>query len=1019
MSGADAQHPDAIAVVGMAGRFPGAGGVDAFWDNLVAGVECVSFLSDDDLLAAGVPAAQLRDPGYVRARAVIDGVERFDARLFGYSAREAEIMDPQQRVFLECAWEALEDAGHDPARFPGRIGTFAGCGISTYLLNLYASPAVIEAAGPYQVLLANDKDHLTQRVAYKLDLRGPALTIQTNCSTSLVAVHLACQSLLTHQCDMALAGGVTISLPQGAGYLYQEDGILSPDGHCRAFDAGARGTVPGNGAGLVVLRRLDDALDGGDLVRAIVRGSAVNNDGAAKVGYTAPGVSGQAEVIAEALAVAEVDPASISYIEAHGTGTSLGDPIEVAALARVFGGALRPGECALGSVKTNVGHLDTASGVAGLIKTVLALEHRSLPPSLNFRSPNPKMRLAETPFHVNTTLRPWENGHGPRRAGVSSFGIGGTNAHVVLEEAARPPAPAPSRPVQVLVLSAASEAAVETAARNLAGRLAERPPACLADVAHTLQVGRRLLPHRRALACRTAEDAATALAALDPDRVRRSVEERDDRPVAFLLPGQGSQRVGMGAGLYRSEPVFQEVLDHCAEVLRSEIGLDVREVLYPAPAGEAEAARRLEQTALAQPALFAVEYALARTWMAWGVRPAAMIGHSVGEFVAAALADVMPADDALRAVAARGRLMQEMPGGAMLAVAMPEDRAREVAAGVLAVAAVNAPALCVLAGPHEAVAACRARLRSLGVSARLLHTSHAFHSPMMDPVLPRFEAVMRALSLRAPRLPYVSNVTGTWITEAEATNPGYWAGHVRAPVRFADGMRALLADAGRVLLEVGPGETLASLARQQGEPAAVSSLPSRTADGLAGDGLADALGRLWLAGAGVDWHAHHAGHGRRRVRLPTYPFQRERYWVGGPGRPDPRFDGGSRAAAPELLASDLHDRPNLPTPYAAPGTEVEAAVAEVWRLALGLDRVGVHDSFVELGGHSLMATQVVTRLRQVFAVDLGLERFFEADTVALLSAAIEELLLAEVEALSDEEVRRLTAAGQAREEGLL
>ncbi|MES1243434.1 MAG: amino acid adenylation domain-containing protein [Acidobacteriota bacterium] len=890
-----------VAIVGMAGRFPGAGSVGELWRRLRAGDECLSLLSAEELAAAGVDPGRLADPAYVRAAGVIEGAELFDAAFFGFNPREAELMDPQHRVFLECAWQALEDAGYDSERCGGRVGLYAGVGINTYLHH--AGVEQVEAlAGRYQAFIANDKDFVPTRVSYKLDLKGPSVNVQTACSTSLVALHLACQALLSGDCDMALAGGVAVRSPQKTGYLYEEGGIASPDGHCRAFDAAARGTVFGNGVGLVVLKPLARALADGDTVRAVIRGTAINNDGAVKVGYTAPSVEGQARVIADALAAARVEPETVTYVEAHGTGTPMGDPIEVAALAEVFGARTeRRGFCALGSVKTNLGHLDTAAGVAGLIKTVLALEHRELPPSLHYTAPNPRIDFAGSPFYVNAALAPWES-DGPRRAGVSSCGIGGTNAHVVLEEAPPLEPAAPSRPWQLLVLSARMPGALDEATRNLADALRTRPDLDLADAAHTLQAGRRAFQHRRALVCRERDEAVAALAALDPERLLSGAAEPGERPVVFLFPGQGSQHAGMARGLYAGEPAFRRELDACAEGLLPHLGLDLRELLFPEPGGEEEAGRELERTAIAQPALFAVEHALACVWMEWGIQARAMLGHSVGEYVAACLAGVFTLEEGLALIAARGRLMQSLPGGAMLGVQLPETelasllRSPELAS--VSIAAVNGPAACVASGDPGAVAALGRRLDARGARHRRLHTSHAFHSAMMDPILDRFAAEVGRVRLQAPRLPYISNLTGTWITAAEATDPSYWVRHLRSAVRFADGVRALLAEPGQALLEVGPGNALSTLARPclpAGDSRVVAaSLPHPREAQPDGAVMLRALGRLWMAGVRVDWQGFAAHERRRRVPLPTYPFQRQRFWLepkaAAPAKPVDRLE---------------------------------------------------------------------------------------------------------------------------------
>jgi amino acid adenylation domain-containing protein len=885
-----AEGPSDIAVVGMAGRFPGARGVEQFWKNLRAGVESVTFFTDEELIAAGVDPATLARPDYVKAGVVLEDVEQFDASFFGYSPREAEVMDPQHRLFLECAWEALERAGHDPERDGGSVGVFAGAGASTYAHNLLTHPEIVEAVGGLQIAIGNDKDHLPTHVSYKLNLRGPSVAVQTACSTSLVAVHMACQSLLNGECRTALAGGASIHVAGKQGYVYQEGGIYSPDGHCRAFDEQARGTVSGSGVGVVVLKRLEDALADGDHVHAVIKGSAVNNDGSAKVGYTAPSVEGQAEAIAEAQRAAGVSPETITYVEAHGTGTPLGDPIEMAALTQVFRrGTDEKGFCAVGSLKTNLGHLDTAAGVAGLMKTVLALEHRTIPPSLHFTRPNPALDLGGSPFYVNSEASEWQaRGGGPRRAGVSSFGIGGTNAHVVLEEAPAPEPSGESRPWQLLMLSARTETALEQATANLAAHLKQHADASLADVAYTLQVGRKAFGHRRVIVCRDREDARDGLEPLHPERVLTSAGEAVDRNVVFMFPGQGSQHVEMGLGLYRRERVFREQVERCCETLKAHLGFDLRDVLYPRAGGSAEAAERLRQTSLTQPALFVVEYALARLWMSWGVRPAAMIGHSIGEYVAACLAGVFSLEDALKLVALRGRLIQKLPEGAMLSVPLAEEELRGLLGEELSVAAVNGPSLCAASGPSEAIDDLQRRLAARGVESKRLHTSHAFHSQMMAPAVAEFNDEVRRVKLGAPQTRYVSNVTGTWIKSGDATDPAYWAQHLRRTVRFADGVREVLKDANALMLGVGPGRALGAmvkpLARETGQPV-IDSMRHPEEQASDEEVLTRGLGRLWLSGAKVDWQGFYADEVRRRVPLPTYPFERRRYWVGWQGQP--------------------------------------------------------------------------------------------------------------------------------------
>ncbi|MFE1744006.1 SDR family NAD(P)-dependent oxidoreductase [Coleofasciculus sp. H7-2] len=873
---------EGIAIIGMSGRFPGAKNIEEFWRNLRDGIESISVFTNEELTASEIAPELLNDPNHVKAGAVLEDIEFFDASFFGFNPKEAEMTDPQHRIFLECAWEALENAGYDTQRCESRIGVYAGASLNNYL-SFNLNRDCIGSADSFQKLIGNDKDFLTSRVSYKLNLKGPSLTVQTACSTSLVATTLACQSLLNYQCDMALAGGVSIRVPQKTGYLYQEGGILSPDGHCRAFDADAQGTIIGNGVGVVVLKRLADAIADGDRIHAVIKGSAINNDGSQKVGYTAPSVNGQADAIAEALALAGVDPETVSYIETHGTGTVLGDPIEITALSHVFrANTEKKNFCAIGSVKTNIGHLDAAAGVTGLIKTVLALKHKLIPPSLNFQQPNPEIDFANSPFYVNTQLTEWKASSTPRRAGVSSLGIGGTNAHVVLEE---PPmaVSGTSRPWQLLVLSAKTESALETATANLAAHLKKHPDLNLADVAYTLQVGRRAFEHRRIWVCQTVEELATRLETPGTQKVFTHFQEPAERSIAFLFPGQGAQYVDMGRELYQTEPIFSQQVDRCAYLLQPDIGMDLRSLLYPNPPHPEAVAEKLKQTCFAQPALFVIEYALAQLWMSWGISPQAMLGHSIGEYVAACLAGVMSVEDALALVAIRGRLMQQMPAGAMLAVSLPEAEIQSLLNENLSLAASNAPSLCVVSGTLDAVDAIEAQLTAKGVECRRLHTSHAFHSQMMESILEPFIEEVKKVKLNPPQIPFISNVTGTWITAEEATNPNYWATHLRQTVRFLEGISTLLQQPNRIFLEVGPGRSLCTLVKQHShQEIGQVVLPSLRHPQEQNSDIAfllNILGRLWLAGVAVNWSGFYAGEQRHRVPLPTYPFERQRYWI--------------------------------------------------------------------------------------------------------------------------------------------
>jgi len=919
-----------IAIIGMAGRFPGAGSVEEFWGILQNGKEAIVQLDADTLRRQGVDDALLNDPQYVRAGGVLADVDQFDAAFFGYSPREAELLDPQQRLFLECAWEALETAGYDAESYSGSVGVYGGAGMNGYLFNLYGNARIRESVSPYELFLASDKDFLTTRVSYKLNLQGPSLDIQTACSSSLVAVHTACQSLLSGECDIALAGGVAVSKQQG--YRYQEGGIYSPDGHCRAFDAQAQGTVGGNGVGIVVLKRLEDALRDGDTIDAVIKGSAVNNDGAMKVSYTAPRINSQAAVIRAAQIMAEVSPETITYIEAHGTGTALGDPIEIAALTQAFRqDTEQQGFCAIGSVKTNIGHLDAAAGIASLIKTVLALKHRQIPASLHFQQPNPQIDFNHSPFYVNTALTDWPSGDSPRRAGVSSFGIGGTNVHVVLEEGPgegrrqkaegrrqnqEPRTKNQERSWQLLPLSAKSEAALEVATVNLAAYLERQSEPDLADIAYTLQVGRRGFNYRRAVICQSVEDAIAQLQ--DGNCPTHSAPE-SPHPIVFMFPGQGSQHPAMAQQLYEQEPVFRAALDRCAEILAEE-GVDLLEVLYggkgigsreqgigndpspftlhPASYGHRTTSSPhlpispsphlpIHSTSHAQPTLFAVEYALAQLWLSWGIRPEALIGHSLGEYVAACLAGVFSLEEGLRLVALRGRLMQQCLAGAMLSVALSETALKPLLPEGVVVAAVNGPDLCAVSGTEGAIAALASHLTEKDISHQRLQTSHGFHSPLMELMLEPFRIAVQQVALQPPQMPFISNVTGTWITPEAATDPDYWVQQARQPVQFAAGLETVQREINPILLEVGPGTTLSTLAKRAGgaaEAPILSSLPHPKSPISDQAHLLETLGQLWLQGVKVNWPQIHPAP-RRRVPLPTYPFERQRYWVEPDGMP--------------------------------------------------------------------------------------------------------------------------------------
>lgn len=883
-SGRSGKHSDdaeeAIALVGMAIRFPGADSVDEFWKNLCSGTESTRFFKKEEL-DPSLPYDLVSDPTYVAARGVIRNPDSFDNTFFNMNPHLARVMDPQQRILLELGWNALENAGYDPATGDKLIGVFAGVNQNTYFLNnVQANPEAIKRVGNFLTMTHNEKDYVATRLAYELNLKGPALSIHTACSTSLVAIATACDSLWNRQCDMALAGGAAITCPVNSGHRYEEGAMLSNDGHTRTFDSQARGTVFSDGAGVVILKRYKDAVADGDTIYALIRGAAINNDGGSKGSFTAPSVDGQAAVISMAQAMGGVDPSTISYIEAHGTATPLGDPIEIEGLTKAFREHTDKRQyCAIGSVKSNFGHLTIAAGVAGLIKTALSLYHKVLPPSINYRSPNPQIRFEDTPFFVINSLRPWETSLLPRRAGVSSFGVGGTNAHVVLEEAPIQQPSGESLSRQLILLSGRSEAALEARKQQLAGYLREKPEASLADMAYTLQVGRHSFQHRFFAVTENRDELLDLLGMADPKRCWRQEMKQVPEGVAFMFPGQGSQYPGMGSSLYRDEIIFRAAVDECTTLFTPHLGRDLREVMFDKSQEEL-----LRQTLFTQPALFTLGYSLARLWMSWGIHPSALVGHSIGEFAAAAVAGVFSLEDAVTVVATRSRLMQDLPSGAMLSVRLPEDKVRPHLNNSLSVAAVNGPQLCVVAGPFEEIERLQKMWVSEEVMCKLLHTSHAFHSPMMEPVVAPFAEAIKKVKLNPPSIPILSTVSNEWLSDEQATDPMYWAKHIRATVRFAGGIKALWEKhPGYLMLELGPRNTATTLARQQAtDPQRQKAIPS-LADTTEGEAewiaLLMAAGQLWSNGMAIAWKAFHALENRRRIALPGYPFEHKSFWL--------------------------------------------------------------------------------------------------------------------------------------------
>ncbi|MCB9169812.1 MAG: amino acid adenylation domain-containing protein [Flavobacteriales bacterium] len=967
-----------VAIIGMSGRFPGAANVEELWRNLIEKKNSISRWSVDEL-DPSIPEEVRNDPDYVAARGVITDADKFDAGFFGVNPRVAALMDPQQRVFLETAWAALEDAAYDPAQFGGLIGVFAGMGNNTYYTrNVIGHPELIEQVGDFQVMTANEKDYIATRLAFEFDLRGPALSIHTACSTSLVAIAQAFKALRDGDCDMALAGGIAITVPIHSGILYNEGGMYSPDGSTRTFDAEGKGTSFSDGVGILVLKRLEDAERDRDHIYAVIKGAAVNNDGSDKASFTAPSVRGQAEVIALAQADAGVDPKEVTYIEAHGTATPLGDPIEVEALTLAFGGQRNGQHCAIGSIKSNIGHLTAAAGAAGVIKTALALRNGEIPASIGFDRPNPAIDLTNSPFHVAQDTVAWPRGDKPRYAGVSSFGVGGTNAHVVLAE---PPVTIPtsaSRDRQLFLLSAKSRTSLDAMTGNLQLWLKAHPDASLADAAYTLQIGRRHFKHRRLIVGGSHDEVVQAITGKDPNLTGTRELHETAAGVVFMFPGQGSQYVNMGRDLYEREPVFKAHFDRCCDLFGQKLGTDLRALILP-PAGEEEkAAEQLRQTVHTQASLFTIQYALAQLWMHWGIVPDAMMGHSIGEFAAACLAGVFGLEDAVTLVAERGRLMQDLPGGSMLSVRAAEEDIMDRLPEGCSIAANNGPQLCVASGPHEAIANLQAGLEADGITCKLLVTSHAFHSPMMDAIIAPYRKVVERVPLNAPRIPIISTVTAHWMKDEEATSPYYWSDHLRATVRFAQAVKFAWNDAPRVMLEVGPRTTATTLARQQSTDnrtqVAVPSLGDRAGNGHELTQMLKAVGALWQCGVLIDWNKFYEREERRRERMPTYAFERIRHWV----EPvtlraaSPGLDGRNEAtvSGPESDPVDAH---------LGPKDRLILQIKHLLEESSGLElaEASNEETFLEMGLDSLFLTQVATSLSKKFGVKISFRQLNE------------------------------------------
>ncbi|MDO3641028.1 polyketide synthase [Mucilaginibacter sp. L3T2-6] len=984
-----------IAIIGMAGRFPGANNIDEFWDLLIEGREGTSFFSDAELDKSISPLLK-QDSAYVKARGVISGADEFDAAFFGFNPRSAELMDPQQRVFLEIAWEALETTGYLPQKYSGSVGVFAGCGYNTYFThNVLAHPEKVDQYGQFNVRTLNEKDYIATRTAYQLNLKGPAVAVYSACSTSSLAIAQAVSAIRDGQCDVALAGAASVTSPIKSGHLYEEGSIMSKDGHCRPFDAEATGTVFSDGAGVVLLKSREDAERDGDTIYAIIKGIGINNDGADKGSFGGPSAQGQAGAIAMALNDAGVNASTITYIEAHGTATPLGDPIEIEGLNLAFGIQEQKQYCAIGSVKSNFGHLTAASGVAGLIKTVLSLQHRKLVPSLFYQQTNPNINLTESPFFVNNALKNWEAAE-KRRAGVSSFGVGGTNVHIILEEFEQiPMQTGEPKPLSLITWSAKTETSTNVYAQKLAGFIEDNSQVSAADIAATLQNTRTDFNHRRFV---IAANSAELLAKLKAPAESLSVKNLTSNitEVVFMFPGQGSQYINMGKDLYDTEPVFAAAVDECIALLQDSPQKNIFHVIYPQIEDEASAAE-IKNTFYTQPAIFIMEYAMAKLWMSWGIQPSVVTGHSIGEFVAAHFAGIFSLKDALMLISTRAKMVSEVAKGSMLSVRADAEKLQAILPAGLSIAAVNSNKLCVVAGPDDGVAAFAAQLEKMEIPGRLLHTSHAFHSAMMDSIVSPFEEVAKSVKLNPPVKPIVSTVTGTWMTEAEATNPQYWANHLRKTVRFAAAVDTLQEEDGRLLLEVGPGTVLATLAKQQISKKNTPVIPGFEKNETLTEyySVLRALGTLWLNGLAPDWKALYHGQQRLKLNLPAYAFDKKRYWLDAP-LPVNGIQQHKIITEPMSVAPIQKEQDQKPLQNSLMRKELlTGKLKELFEDASGIEIEGasIHTNFIEIGFDSLLLTQIATNLKKEFNVPITFRKLFEEyNTINSLAAYLDTVL---------------------------
>jgi len=968
----------------MSCRFPGASTIDELWYNLENGIDCCKELSKEECEKSGQPENIVNNPAFIRRAAILEKPDWFDASFFNYSPQEARLSDPQHRIFLECCWEAMEHAGCEPGESSINTGVYCGCGLNNYLLKYISNKGKnIESLLDFQTIILNDKDYLASHVSYKMGLTGPAITMQSACSSSLVAVASACSSLLTGQCDLALAGGVSLQWPRGRGYLYKEGEIFSADGVVRTFDRSANGTILGEGAGVVLLKRAEDAIADRDFIWAIIRGCAVNNDGNAKTGYTAPSIKGQSSVIELAQLLSDVNADQISYVETHGTGTHLGDPIEVAGLTEAFGRSTEKKQfCALGSLKTQIGHLDVAAGIAGLIKVALMLHYKKLIPVLHFSEPNPELRIEKTPFYICDKLMEWNPECGTRFAGISSFGIGGTNAHAILQEAPRRVPSNIKHSWYILPFSAKTESSLHLMLTRMVNHFQNHPDCEIADAAYTLQTGRNQFSNRAAVIVKDQQSFAEAVSTQDTYLKVLGKTDKTSRPVAFLFPGQGAQYNGMALKLYSDIPLFRQSIDECLVQFKKYMDNDKYQkvknsILSP------ESDDSINDTEIAQPAIFMVEYSLAKLWISWGVQPVAFIGHSLGEITAAMFSGVLSLPDACYLVVARGRLMQSTPSGSMTVVLAEEKKVTELIGNDIDISVINAPSVTVVSGEPGKIEKFESIAASHGIECRRLHTNRAFHSRLMDGVLESFDSVVKQIKLSAPKLPCISNVTGTWMTAEEAVSPSYWTNHIRMPVKFSAGLTTLANHKPYIFLEVGPGNTLVTLLKQhqwdnsKDVLSAVSLRhPKQTIDDTAF--LFKNLSQLWIYGVNIDWSGFHAGETLSRVPLPTYPFERQQYNILSDDHEKTNKKKNNKRK--QLFPLNIIGKNGLKAEKKL--KTVEERLADIWKELLGVDSVSYDASFFDLGGHSLLAAHLFERIKIEFEKNLPLSVLIKSPTIS-------------------------------------